>query len=318
MKWYEYLPSDTLFLRGAEPMVSGTSFETTQVFPPAVSVVSGAMRTAVLAQNKISIGQYKKGDPISEHIGAFGKKAPFKVLGPFIKYRSAFYVPAPFTWFTENKATDRTITITEAKPLNTEIEQRLGLKSSASLIGWVRHHKEIKSVGGNWVLLDALLKGTTTYENGKTLFFPHDKTTCLFSVEERTGIAMDASRNVEEGKIYTARHIRLRPHVSLVWGVDKPCGLAPEGMLSLGGEQRFGRYHEINDLFQFPETGSQYLALSPVPVTTETSRDLVASGKIIYRGGWDLARQFHKDMIGYYPAGAVFTTNVKGVCIPYA
>jgi len=88
MKWYEYLPSDTLFLRGAEPMVSGTSFETTQVFPPAVSVVSGAMRTAVLAQNKISIGQYKKGDPISEHIGAFGKKAPFKVLGPFIKYCS--------------------------------------------------------------------------------------------------------------------------------------------------------------------------------------------------------------------------------------
>lgn len=318
MKWYEYLPSDTLFLRGSEPMVSGTSFETTQIFPPAVSVVSGAIRTAVLAQNKITIGQYKKGDPISDHIGAFGEKAPFKVLGPFIKYRNSFYVPAPFTWFTENKATDSTISIREAKPLNNDIEQRLGLKSSAPLIGWVKHHKEIKSVGGNWVLLDALLKGSTTYENGKTLFLAHDKTTRLFSVEERTGIAMDTTRNVEEGKIYTARHIRLRPHVSLVWGLDKPCGLGPQGMMSLGGEQRFGRYQEIDNPVQFPETGHHHLALSPVPVTQETSRDLVASGKIIYRGGWDLARQFHKDMIGYYPAGAVFSSNVSGVCIPYA
>ncbi len=155
MKWYEYLPSDTLFLRGAEPMVSGTSFETTQIFPPAVSVLSGAIRTAVLAQHKISIRQYKKGDPISEKIGKFGKKAPFKVLGPFIKYHRSYFVPAPFTWFTENKVTDDSITIKEARPLDEKIQKRLGLKSSAPVIGWVRHHKEIKSVGGNWVSLNS-------------------------------------------------------------------------------------------------------------------------------------------------------------------
>lgn len=316
MKWYEYQPSDTLFLRGAEPMVSGTSFETTRIFPPAVSVVSGAMRTAVLAQKRIPIGRYKNGDPVSEHIGDFGKKAPFNILGPFIRYRRSIFVPAPFTWFTENKNTDRMIRITEAGPLDAGIRNRLGLNASAPLIGWVRHRDAVKSVGGNWVLLDALLKGKTTYENGRDFFLPQGGNTRLFSVEERTGIAMDAARNVEESKIYTARHIRLNPHVTLVWGVDRPCGLAPEGTLSLGGEQRFGRYREIEKPFQLPESGTRYLALSPVPVTPETSRVLLASGKIIYRGGWNLARQFHKDMTGYYPAGAVFSANANGLCIP--
>ncbi|MBF0201034.1 MAG: hypothetical protein HQK66_06935, partial [Desulfamplus sp.] len=57
--------------------------------------------------------------------------------------------------------------------------------------------------------------------------------------------------------------------------------------------------------------------LSPVEVSKETSAALVASGKIIYRGGWDLARQFHKDMKGYYPAGSVFNSAVDQSCIPF-
>jgi len=317
MKWYEYLPSDTLFLRGAEPMVSGTSFETTQIFPPPVSVISGAIRTAVLAQQQVSIRQYKKGNPVWEKIGKFGKQAPFKVLGPFLKYRDSFFVPAPFTWFTENKSTDTIISVRKAKPLDKGIKQRLGLKSSSPLMGWSRHHKEVKSVGGHWVDLCELLKGSQTYENGKTIFLSPDADTRLFSMEERTGIAMDSRRDVLKGHIYTARHIRLKPGVSLVWGIDRHCGLEPEGVLCMGGEQRFGRYKEIENQFQFPATGNHYLALSPVAVTPETSRVLVGSGKIIYRGGWDLAKQFHKDMIAFYPAGAVFTDNVDDFCVPF-
>lgn len=318
MRWYEYQPSDTLFLRGAEPMVSGTSFETTQIFPPSVSVISGAIRTAVLAQKQVSIRQYKKGNPVWEKIGKFGEQAPFKVLGPFLKYQGTFFVPAPFTWFTENKFTDTLICVKEAKPLDSGTQDRLGLKSSSPRIGWTRHHKEVKSVGGNWVDLDKLLKENRTYENGKSIFLSRDADTSLFSMEERTGIAMDSKRNVLEGRIYTARHIRLKPGVSLVWGIDNSCGLEPKGVLSLGGEQRFGRYREIEDQFQFSKTGNRYLALSPVPVTLETSQVLVGSGKVIYRGGWDLAKQFHKEMTGFYPAGAVFTQNVDDLCVPFA
>ena len=317
MKWYEYLPSDTLFLRGAEPMVSGTSFETTQIFPPPVSVISGAMRTAVLAQQQVSIRQYKQGNSVWEKIGKFGEPAPFKVLGPFLKYQGAFFVPAPFTWFTENKFTDTIISVREAVPLDRAVQQRLGLKSSSPSMGWTLHNKEVKSVGGSWIDLGELLKGSQTYGNGKTIFLSRNAQTRLFSMEERTGIAMDSTRNVLESQIYTARHIRLNPGVSLVWGTDRSCGLASEGVLSLGGEQRFGRYREIENEFQFPEIGKRYLALSPVPVTPETSKVLVGSGKIVYRGGWNLARQFHKDMTGFYPAGAVFTENVDDFCVPF-
>lgn len=131
MKWYEYVPSDTLFLRGSEPMVSGTSFETTQIFPPSVSVIAGAVRTAVLAQHQVSIGQYKQGDPVWEKIGKFGEKALFKILGPLLKSRDSLFVPAPFTWFTENKFTDSLISVKNAKPLDKETQNRLGVKSSS-------------------------------------------------------------------------------------------------------------------------------------------------------------------------------------------
>jgi CRISPR-associated protein Cmr3 len=320
MKWYEYVPSDTLFLRGSEPMESGTSFETTQVFPPSVSVIAGAVRTAVLAQQQVSIGQYKQGNSIWEKIGKFGEKAPFKILGPLLKNRDSLFAPAPFTWFTENKFTDSLISVKDSKALDKDIKKRLGVKSSSPRIGWTKHHKEVKSVGGSWVDLHEMLKGSKNYENGRTIFLSGDSDTRLFSLEERTGIAMDSTRNVVEGRIYTARHIRLKPDVSLVWGIDNSCGLASQGVLSLGGEQRFGQYREMDemeDMLQFPETENSYLALSPVRVTKETSQALIASGKIIYRGGWDLAKQFHKDMVGFYPAGAVFTDNVDDLCVPF-
>ena len=195
------------------------------------------------------------------------------------------------------------------------LKNRLGLKSSARLMGWVKHKKEIKSLAGHWVSLEGLAAGETVFKNGETIFLSNEQKNRLFSLEERTGIALDSRRSVEESRIYTARHIRLKPGVSLVWGIDRPCGLEPEGMLALGGEQRFGMYQEIEKDFQFPKTGDMFLSLSPVPVNPGTSKELVASGKIVYRGGWDLARQFHKDMIGYYPAGAVFKKNVNDLCI---
>ncbi|MBF0201035.1 MAG: hypothetical protein HQK66_06940, partial [Desulfamplus sp.] len=101
MKWYAFEPSDTLFLRGAEPMVSGTSFETVRLFPPPVSVISGAVRTAVLAQQRVSISAYRKGDKVKDMIGEFGGDAPFKVVGPLLRWGREYFMPAPYTWHEE-------------------------------------------------------------------------------------------------------------------------------------------------------------------------------------------------------------------------
>ena len=103
--------------------------------------------------------------------------------------------------------------------------------------------------------------------------------------------------------------------VSLIWGLDQDCGLDKKGILTLGGEQRFGAYEELKTSPLFSESGIDYLALSPVLVDQKSSDALIGTGKISYRGGWDLAKQFHKDMRGYYPAGSVFNQNINNCCI---
>jgi CRISPR-associated protein Cmr3 len=152
---------------------------------------------------------------------------------------------------------------------------------------------------------------------GETIFSPGNFETRLFETEERLGIGMDPSRRVNEGQLYLARHIRLHKDASIVWAIDRDIGLAPEGVLSLGGEQRFGRYCRMDPEVEFPATGDRYLALSPVEVNESTHKDLIASGKIVYRGGWNLARQFHKAMKWYYPAGSVFSAPVDHACIAF-
>ena len=64
----------------------------------------------------------------------------------------------------------------------------------------------------------------------------------LYDTESRTGIAIDSKRKVQEGKIYTAAHIRLRPEVTLLIGLDSDPGLQKKGRLFLGGEQRICGY----------------------------------------------------------------------------
>jgi len=317
MKWYEFKPSDSLFFRGAEPMLAGMEYETTLVFPPSVSVISGAIRTAVLAQRSISISEYWEGHPISESIGKYGKDAPFDITGPFLKYKSEYYVPAPYTWFTVDKENSRKVQIMKAADLEMDVKNRLGLKSSPKLIRWVRHDKEVKSVGGDWISLNGLMENRSKFENGRSIFTSDEIETALFSTEKRTGISIDYQRKVEESKLYNARHIRLKSDVSLVWRIDGDCGLSSSGVLVLGGEQRFGRYRQLDDDPVFPNSGNEYLALSPIPVCEKSRSDLIATGQITYRGGWDLAKQFHKDMKGYYPAGSVFTENVNNCCIPF-
>lgn len=323
MKWYQYTPSDTLFLRGSEPMVSGTSYETVQLFPPPVSVIAGALRTAVLAQKQVSIHHYRKGHAVDTLIGKFGDPAPFQVVGPLMRFKSRLLMPAPYTWFVENApetgngSQSREVHVLETEPLDKETVSGLGLTSATPLTGWVRHFQDLKPLGGSWVDMAEMLKGLRVFVEGETIFRPGNREFRLFETEARLGIGMDSFRRVNEGQLYQARHIRLHKDVSIVWAIDREIGLAPEGVLSLGGEQRFGRYRRMDPELEFPAEGTRYLALSPVEVTESTHADLIASGKIVYRGGWNLARQFHKEMKGYYPAGSVFSSPVNHACIAF-
>lgn len=315
--WYEFYPSDTLFFRGAEPLDPGINYNTELLFPPPPSVVAGAMRTAVLAQKSVSIKKYSQGHEIEKMIGKYGSTPPFSVIGPVLKKHSVFFVPAPYTYFTEERIYKKKINLSISEPLNKNVKNELKIGASSDITHWVRHKNKLLPLGGNWISLDALTAGKTKLDTMSELLIHPEKDWALFKTEQRTGIELDKKRRVKEGKIYNARHIRLAKDVSLIWGADMDCGLNPHGVLCLGGEQRFGYYIKSDKSPEFLQEGDSYLALGPVEVREEIKKHLIATGKIIYRGGWDYKKQYHKPMKPYYPAGTVFSKKIDENCINF-
>ena len=91
--WYSITPVDTLFLRGAEPMEAGQPSREA-LFPPPVSVIAGALRTAVLKQEGITFADYKAGkcpDDLIKAIGPCSGSAPFQIGAVLLARGDAVY-----------------------------------------------------------------------------------------------------------------------------------------------------------------------------------------------------------------------------------
>jgi len=321
VNWYSFVPADTLFFRGGEPMEAGENHDTTTLFPPPISVIMGAVRTAVLKQNQVSFTDYKenKRPDIAEKIGKCGEPYPGTVMGPLFKIQDMVLVPVPANWFEdapENSPSadeNRQITIVQAQQPDTALVKRLGLKSSAGHIQWGKGKHTLRPLDNYWIALSALADSKKTVTAGKELFSLHQ----LHSLENRTGIHIDLDRKTQDGYLYTAHHIRMHPEVSILWGIGGDIGLEENTILTLGGEQRFG-ICKAEPGITMPQTdGKKWLSLAPLQVSSTTSEKLIASRKLVYIGGWDLAKKFHKPTEAYYPAGAVFNENVNNACIAF-
>jgi len=314
VNWYAYTPSDTLFCKGAEPMEMGSDHTANSIFPPPPETISGALRTEVLRQNNVSVKAYKEGkcDPkLISNIGEYGSKAPFDVYGPIFLKQERFLVPAPYSWFAEKNLLESEDQVPvykgylmEHRRLSTDVDKILWVQSESS---------ELRSLGGMWIDIDSLAAESVEINVWK----PED----LYGFEERTGIALDFTsskgslgvryRTVREGHLYTFSHARLKPDVQLVFGVNTELLLASEGCLALGGERRFGRYRILPSPPVFKESGSGYYqTLSLVHYSNRMDAHLVATGKPIRLGGWDMKKGFHKPMRNYMPAGTVFNDKV--------
>ena len=233
------------------------------------------------------------------------------MAGPLLSKNGKYYIPAPFSWFYP-KSDDKDIN--NAEVMNVEKIYK-SQNTSSSLIRipaelqWIKsEHSEIISAGGMWVDADEL-RGT--HRNIELL-----SPSAFFVSEERTGIAL-SGRSVREGHLYTMNHIRLKENVEIVFAVDSELPLDDSGVLKLGGEQRFGRYNTIDSVLEFSDSGNRFLSLSPIKAQGN-SEYMLATGKIQYIGGWDMNKGFHKDMVGYYPAGSVFNKKIDANCIGIA
>ncbi|MFW6271865.1 MAG: type III-B CRISPR module-associated Cmr3 family protein [Desulfosalsimonas sp.] len=308
MNWYKFEPVDTLFFKGAEPMVMGENHTTSHLFPPMPQTIAGALRTAVLVQNQIDFSDYAGGEAsghISDAIGKAGSSAPFSVTGPLFMTGEEIFAPAPYHWFAEKTAIEgndhpRTVKAFRAQPVTTTL-----LKTPFSPVYWATGDQgELVSLGGTWIRLRDLMDARNEVEIKQ----PAD----LFITEERTGIALHQNRKVREGHLYAFNHVRLKNNVSMIFGVDQDLPLADSGVLKLGGEQRLGQYSRFSPSIDLrSEDNGLFVSLSAIEGTDKANAALIATGKILHIGGWDMHKGFHKPMKGYFPPGTVFNKKIN-------
>lgn len=304
MNWYKLSPVDTLFFRGAEPMIMGESHTVSQLFPPPAQTIAGAVRTAVLVQNNISFDDYANGNVpqnIPNAIGKAGEDAPFNLIGPLFMIDNEICIPAPYSWFMEKEDQgNEEVKIFKCKPLKSRL-----IKTDSPQIYWAKGERgELVSLGGMWVKLSDIYS-----ENGK---IPVKSSGDFFVFEQRTGVALHENRKVRDGHLYSFNHARLAQNVSMVFGIDKNLPFAESGVLKIGAEQRFGGYEKLPaSIISFKETGELFLSLSVIAGSEEVNNAVIATGKIQYLGGWDLTKGFHKPMKGYFPPGSVFSKKLN-------
>lgn len=320
--WYEITPVDTLFFRGSEPMEAG-QLTSTPLFPPPPSVIQGAVRTAVLRERGIAFSDYKGNKApadLIDAIGTSGEPAPFATTAVLMKRDGAIYAPAPASWFIDSgdkpensgEYIDKSV-VTAAS--DNDAMARLGIVSSSGTHPLVVAQHEARSLAGCWIRLDLLSRKNVTFSK-EDLLTAGD----LFGIENRIGIGIDSGRKVEQGKLYSANHIRLREGVTMLIALDRDPGLPNSGLFQLGGEQRRCRYDRLSSFPTLPKSAQPagFVALAPVVATEELLNTVIAAPKPIVTAGWDLSKGFHKPSTTWFPAGSVFSGNVTQSCVPIA
>ena len=298
MYWYSFKPVDTLFFRDAKPMVMGEDHSVNYIFPPPTHTIEGALRTYFYKKDK---NKFKDLIKLGE------SKGGFSVIGPFFKVDNKLYFPAPYSWFYDKSEEDKEEKrIYKIYRLN-EKETNL-IKIPSKEIYWVKsENEELKTCGGFWI----------SYED----FISHKNKVGLKSVgyffeeENRVGTGLK-ERVVRKGHIYSFTHLRLKENVYIVFAVDKKLPIEDNSILTLGAEQRFGLIKKLKDTYTFNQESDSnfYMSLSIIE-TKGKNNNVISTGKIIYLGGWDLNKGFHKPMRGFFPQGTVFNKKFEN-CIP--
>jgi len=328
VNWIEIEPVDTLFFRGTESMVAGENHEVDTMFPPMPSTIIGALRTALLVQNNIAPGDYLD-DPegCSKKVPMLGTPATpgFSITGPLFRIGDNVLYPAPAHWMADipSDAEDGYEVIAQpGRPL--DVDNTIGLKGSVKRPFWVRNpvSADMKPLSGYWVNLKAFKavednSGLLIVRRGeKTLKSSEPSIIALgdlFVREERVGIALNRNRTVREGHLFSTVHVRLKPNVFLLVGIesDCECSLKETGIMQIGGEQR-GCSYRFCDAPSLPEKngGDMLYALSHIPADIpEKMADAprASSGKLVRSGGWDMEKKFHKPLMAFLPAGTVIS-----------
>lgn len=348
-QWIEIDPLDTLFFRGSDPMVAGESHEVRTIFPPMPSTIIGALRTAILVQRKVALTRFvnhegeSPADPNLPLLGSVSKPG-FSIAGPLIEIaledgtKETLY-PAPANWFGQKNDTKDTAESMDvcAAVYGLQDIASVGLAGNGPLPLWVEAPKssEMKSLNGFWTnaaTINAMAPGNcnlpvlddlSEMRAGKPVLI---RSEALFSREQRTGIALDlGARRALRGHLYTSTHVRLAKRATLLIGLSAaliPSHIDEEGVLQLGGEQRFSQYRVRQTPVTLPLSATGWvLSLNPISFEALNQCQLDdkprASGPLLRMAGWDMKNSFHKATTAYLPMGTAIKIGDATADIPF-
>ncbi|HPE61149.1 MAG TPA: type III-B CRISPR module-associated Cmr3 family protein [Thiolinea sp.] len=227
---------DTVTIRGNKLFGDAGSYgETT--FPPRPSVLSGAFRSLLWANNGRDAQAIQQSD--------------FRLTGLFPASQNEtgvieVFLPLPADVTVLEK--DKSIQQLEPQVLNNTIQH--SQMAQLPMMPILRQGRQSKAESG-WLLNQS---GISAYLQGQTLSSTHIHPQAdLWISESRIGIGLNRrSRTVDEGKLFTVEHTALQQNensgitAGLIVGVSG-CDTLPEsGFIRLGGDGRAARFSAVS------------------------------------------------------------------------
>lgn len=305
---------DTLFFKDGKPFNMGDESWADGIFPPPMSVITGALRTAWFSYHPDEINKAGgDGDPTDG----------LKVTGMAVMIGSQVYYPAPL-----DMVLDRTQKMKRLEPL--QLAELKGITSSA-LKKTLTFPRDGKIETAQGLLVESM--SLSDWLQGLERKTPYLALSELVHTEPKTGIGREnTTRSAADGKLYRVgmrRPVTRTPNggeVKLSLIVEFTGLVLPEeGFFKLGGEgkvARFSRYESsiIPTAPVLPDGDGKIIiklylmtpgifesgSLPDLP--DEIKAELVAAscGKSLRLGGYDMKQNFPKPMKLAVPAGSVY------------
>lgn len=311
-------PIDTWFFRQGSPFDLGQNVLTGDViFPPHMSTLQGAIRTAIARAQGWHPGQ---DDKWPESLGTPDDLGEMSLEGVFLQQQAQWLFPVPRHLM---KMHNGNLTNLKPGPL---VECDLGVCALPIVDALVSEEDKVSPIEDTYITEEGLILCLRGQLPPNHTIVPVES---LRQTEIRTGLTIrDETQTAEPGLLYHASHVRLEKDVSLVVSVK---GLPREWQESihafpLGGEHRFARVTLSEMSIPIPPlrvrpSRDGYVRTFAVLLTpaqfanphhvlrygpfSESCLSAV-TGRITMRGGWDLKRHLPRPSCPFIPSGSVW------------
>lgn len=275
-------PLDVLFFRGNQLFGEPGSYGEA-LMPPWPSVAAGALRTRILAADRIDMAAFAAGQVPHPQLGTPQAPGSF-VLQAFGVARKPeggdveLLMPLPADLVVQGKEGAAGPAAASVLPLRpVALHGALASSSPLPLLPVLAQGNDRAKPASGWWLNG---KGWRNYLQGQPIT-PADlvHTSTLWSYDERVGVGLDGdTRSAADGKLFTTRAIAMKEGVGFAVAVAG-AGLPTSGSLRLGGDGRAAAVHACPIAWPAPDLAA---------ISAAGSCRIVLTSPGIFEGGWRL------------------------------